>query len=287
MLGMTVRELRGGRLGSLLDEVDEHGAAALPAPRSPPDLRGYLELALRSGFPEPALHLAAETRSVWLDSYIEQLLTRDAEQLSSGRDPDRLRRYFEAVALNTAGVVTETTLYQAAGINRRTAVAYEQLLKNLFVIEWLPAWSSNRLKRLTRTPKRHLIDPSLAAVALRLDANAILRDGDLLGRMLDGFVTAQIRADAAVSQTLPRLHHLRQEDGRHEIDLLIEMRAQRVVAIEVKADAAPSSDAARHLRWLKHELGERFLLGIVFHTGPRRYEIEERIVAAPIATLWA
>lgn len=242
---------------------------------------------MQSGFPEPALRLTADTRAVWLDSYIEQLLTRDAEQVSGGRDPDRLRRYFTAVALNTAGVVAESTLYQAAGINRRTAVAYEQLLKNLLVLDALPAWSSNRLKRLTRAPKRHLIDPSLAAAALRLDVNAILRDGELLGRMLDSFVTAQIRAEAAISQALPRLHHLHQEDGRHEIDLLVELRARRLVAIEVKADAAPGMDAARHLRWLKQELGQRFLLGIVLHTGPRRFEIEDRIVAAPIATLWA
>ncbi len=146
------------------------------------------------------------------------------------------------------------------------------------VLEWLPSWSSNRLKRLVRVPKRHLIDPALAAAALRLDVNAILRDG---------FVTAQIRAQAAISPGRQRLYHVRSDQGRHEIDLLIEMGAQRAVAIEIEADAAPSLDAAEHLRWLKGELGERFVLGIVLHTGPRRYELEERIVAAPIGALWA
>jgi len=155
------------------------------------------------------------------------------------------------------------------------------------VLEWLPSWSSNRLKRLVRVPKRHLIDPALAAAALRLDVNAILRDGDMLGRIIDGFVTAQLRAQAAISPGRQRLYHVRSDQGRHEIDLLIEMGAQRAVAIEIKADAAPSLDAAKHLRWLKGELGERFVLGIVLHTGPRRYELEERIVAAPIGALWA
>ena len=33
--------------------------------------------------------------------------------------------------------------------------------------------------------------------------------------------------------------------------------------------------------------GARFLAGVVLHTGPRVYELEERILAAPICTLWA
>jgi hypothetical protein len=41
-----------------------------------------------------------------------------------------------------------------------------------------------------------------------------------------------------------------------------------------------------HLRWLREELGERFLAGVVLHTGPRIYELDEKIVAAPIAVLW-
>jgi hypothetical protein len=80
---------------------------------------------------------------------------------------------------------------------------------------------------------------------------------------------------------------LRQEQGRHEIDLLAEISATRVVGIEVKASAAPREDAARHLIWLRDQLGERFIRGAVLHTGSRTYEIDDRVVAAPIATLWA
>lgn len=46
----------------------------------------------------------------------------------------RLRRYFEGYALNTAGIVTERTLLESAGVDRRTALAYERLLTNLLVI---------------------------------------------------------------------------------------------------------------------------------------------------------
>jgi hypothetical protein len=54
-----------------------------------------------------------------------------------------------------------------------------------------------------------------------------------------------------------------------------------------KAGAAPTGGDARHLAWLRDELGERFAAGVVLHTGPRLYGLGERIVAAPICTLWA
>jgi predicted AAA+ superfamily ATPase len=203
-----------------------------------------------------------------------------------GRDPARFRRYFEAYALNTAGVVSDTTLYATGGVNRRTAVAYERLLTNLLVVESLPSWASNRLKRLVRSAKRYVVDPALVGACLRLDVDAVLRDGDLLGRLLDTLVAAQLRAELTVSETRPRLYHLRQEQGRHEVDLLAEFGARRVVAVEVKADSAPGERDAQHLGWLRDALGQRFVAGIVFHTGPRIYPLGDRLAAIPICALW-
>jgi hypothetical protein len=34
-------------------------------------------------------------------------------------------------------------------------------------------------------------------------------------------------------------------------------------------------------------LGDRFVAGVVLHTGPRVYTLGERIIAVPICTLWA
>ena len=285
MFGMTVREQHGLRGGvPFLDRVAA-GADLLPA-ADPPDLRGYVELALRGGFPEPALRLGESARQAWLESSIENLLTRDAEQVDGGRDPVRLRRYLEAYALNTAGIVDERTLFDAAGINRRTAQAYERLLGNLLVVEAVPAWTSNRLKRLVLMPKRHLVEPALAGAVLGLDTTLVLREGDLLGRLLDTFVVAQLRAELAVSATRPRLYHVRQQQGRLEVDLLAELAGGRMVAIEVKASAAPSPDSARHLATLRDLYPETFVAGIVLHTGPRTYRLGDSLFAVPISSLW-
>ncbi len=286
MHGMTVREILNGVDGpSPVDLLASTGE--LHRPSDPPDLRGYIDLALQSGFPDPALSMKAEGRRKWLQGYVDQLITRDAIELEPRRDPSRMRRYLEAYALNTAGIAAENTLLRAAEINRRTATAYERLLSDLFVVESMPAWSSNRLRRLSRGPKRYFLDPAIAAAALKMDADTVLRDGDMLGRLLDTFVTAQLRAECTHSSAGPTLYHLREEHGRREVDVVAELGMRGVIAFEVKATAAPDRDTSRHLAWLKDRLGDRFLAGVVFHTGRFPIKHDERIVAAPIASLWA
>jgi uncharacterized protein len=287
MYGLTVREILGPVAGEpFLGKLARADIEVFAMPADPPDLVGYVELALRGGFPDAALDLSAGARRAWLDGYLDQLLTRDPDGLEEHRDPHRLRLYFEALALNTAGLAHSKTLYDAAHIDRKTSLAYERLLTNLLVLDVLPAWTTNRLSRMTRTGKRYLVDPSLVAAALQLDKLAVLRDGDLLGRILDTFVLAQIRPEAALASPRPRLHHLRSRDSRHEIDLVAELFAGDVVAVEIKSTGAPQRSDARHLEWLRDRLGPRFLAGAVLHTGPRPFRLSERVFALPIATLW-
>jgi uncharacterized protein len=286
---MTIREQLGQVDGpTFFDRIA--AGEDLDAPAHSPDLRGYVDLALRSGFPTAALQLTGRARGAWLESYIDDLLTHDLEQLEEPggrhRDPERLRSYLEAYALNSAGVGEHKTIYDAAKVNKVTAVAYERLLTDLLIAEQVPAWTSNRLKRLVHRPKRYLIDSALMAATLRMNEQGIIGDGNVLGRLLDTFVVAQLRPEVAVSRTRPRLFHLRTEKGRQEIDLLAELGGQDVIAIEIKASAAPGASDARHLGWLRDQIEDRFIAGIVFHTGPRVFELDRKILAAPISVLW-
>jgi hypothetical protein len=232
------------------------------------------------------LRLPAAERAAWLDSYIDQLLTRDLAGLAARRDPGRMRAFFEAYALNTAGLVDRHTLYTATGVAKATGEAYEQLLRDLLVVDTLPAWWTNRLKRLARSPKRYVVDPSLALAAMRIDVAGLMADGDIVGRALDTLVVAQLRAEIPRCASRPRLFHLRQEGGRHEVDILVEYGGRRVFAFEVKATNAPERAHARHLSWLRDGLGDRFLGGAVLHTGQRTFHLDDRIVAAPVASLF-
>jgi hypothetical protein len=70
------------------------------------------------------------------------------------------------------------------------------------------------------------------------------------------------------------------------VDLLLEAPDGRVVGIEIKATSAPTRDMARHLSWLRDELGTTFVQGVLFHTGPRSFRLDDGITAMPICAIW-
>lgn len=252
----------------------------------PPDIAGYLDLAVAGGFPEPALRLDDAARGRWYDSYVQHVVKRDVLALLRRADPARVRRYLEAYALNSAGVVDDATLVRAAGINRRTATGYEAALSRLFVIDALPAWTSNRLTRMVRMPKRVVADTGLLLAAARLRRVDVTADPMLLGRVIETLVINQVQHELRALGMHDALFHLRDTNGRREVDLIIDLGAGRVVGIEVKSTVAPGPADARHLAWLRDSIGPAFVGGIVLHTGPYSTTLGDRLVALPIAALW-
>lgn len=286
LLGMTVREQTGQVAAEpLIDRLARMEDVSVPG--EPLDLRDYIDLALRSGFPEALEIRGATARQRWLEGYVDQIITRDPTGTVGARNPGQLLRYLEAYTLHSAGIVQAKSIYETAGIDKRTAASYEGVLENVFVVESLPAWRTNRIKRLTQMPKRYVLDAGLMAAILRADMTAILHDANLLGRVIDTFVASQLRGELEVCATRPRLYHLRDTDSRREVDIVAELSGERILAFEIKASSTATASDARHLAWLRDQLGDRFTGGVVFHTGPHVFPLGDRITAMPISAIWA
>ena len=287
MTGLTEREIdRHIEMPSFVDALLDERQPLL-AVSTTLDVADYVDLSLRGGFPEPALRLSQATRTDWFESYLEECFARDIPALRPIRDPARLRRLFTAMAANTAGVVDDKTLHDAAQLDRKTALVYESLFEAVGITDQVPSFTTNRLKRLTERPKRYVADLGLVGAVLSLDRGTVVRDGNLLGRIIETFVYTQLRAETAQALTQRgRLHHLRTEAGRQEIDVIIDLGPRGVIAIEVKAAGAPDHHDARHLRWLKSELGDQVTAAVILHTGGHGYALGEDVLALPIATLW-
>lgn len=288
MYGMTEREIAGvvnPARSSLINKLELDDAEAITLPDVKPDLRDYIEIALRGGFPGLALKDDVP-KDVWVDSYLDQLLSRDAHSLVANRVPQKLARYFEAVASSSAGIPEHKTLYDAAGINRLTADTYDELLSRLYITESIPAWSSNYINRLTKTPKRYVVDGALMASALGATTETVMADSDLLGRMIDTFAMSQIRPEIASDPRRIRQYHLRTKAGREEVDILLELPGRKLLAVEVKASASPSSSDGKHLRWLRDKFPDDFVTGVVLHTGTDVYRLDSKILAVPMCAFW-
>jgi uncharacterized protein len=291
MWGLAEREIErsvdGLMFADRIFEADPTTDLPLALPRERPDLAGYVDRLLASGFPEARARSSERTRIAWLDSYVDHLVGRDVALIADVRDPRKLRRYLRALASSTAGSPSAETLMQASELNRSTVDRYDALLERLFVTERVPAWSSNRLTRVTGRAKRYVCDPAIAASLLGADRRTILRDGDLLGRLVDTFVAAQLRPELALGRMPIEMLHLRSRDDR-EIDIILERRDGRVVAIEVKAANAVDLHDARHLIWARDRLAaNEFVAGVVMYTGEHVVRLADRIWAVPICALWA
>ena len=70
---MTERELVGKAHDRPFFDRLADGDEPFTVQADPPDLRGYIELAARSGFPRAAFTSSSRTRRMWLRSYLHDL----------------------------------------------------------------------------------------------------------------------------------------------------------------------------------------------------------------------
>ncbi len=269
---------------SLLDRL----AAADPplgAIADAPNVLGYVDRALRGSFPVPARMRSAVASRSWYSTYAKQIAARDASSSLPRADAGRFGAYLRSYALHVAGVADHASIFRAAGVTRTTADGYDAILHRLYVAASLPPWiPGSPIARLAKRPKRFLADAALAAAAAGLTRDDILADGVQLGRLIESFVFTQLRAEPSVDD---EICHLRTEKGRQEIDFIVPLGGGRVLALEVKSASAVGPDDARHLAWLRDEIGDDFVFGAVLHSGSIGFMLGERIAALPIAAFWS
>ena len=265
-------------------------------------LPGYVDEILRSGFPG-IRQIAPRARALQLDSYLSRVVDRDlAENGMSVRRPAALRAWLAGYAAATSTDASYTAILDAATAGdsdkpvRQTADAYREHLERLFLLDPLPAWipSFSPLRRLTHTPKHHLVDPALAARLVGVHAEGLLRGegqrvrsradtGTWLGALFESLVVQSVRIYADAVQAA--VGHLRTKSTEHEIDLIVERGDRSIIAIEIKLSATVDDKDVRHLTWLRGQLPDRVLEAVVINTGEYAFRRADGVAVIPLALL--
>jgi hypothetical protein len=177
-------------------------------------------------------------------------------------------------------------LARSAGLDRATVRTYLTYLDTVFLTTEVLPWPASLTSRLSKTPEVFLTDSGLAAHLLGTSASDLRRVGHpALGGLAETFVHAELMRLRTVSEIPVSIWQFRENDNR-EIDFILEGPGGTVVGIEVKATTSPGADSAKHLRWLRDRLGERFAAGVVLHFGQRASSFGDRIHALPVSALW-
>ena len=218
-------------LASLLDGGD---CSAGPSAATIADV---VEALCRGGWPRH-LGMSPPKAQSLCRAYLQEVARADIPRL--GRTlhrPEAVLRLLASMSRNIATEAAATTLSKdTAGDDApsRAAVAeYLEALRRVYVVEDLPAWAVHLKSRarLRRSPKRHLVDPSLAAATLRAGPERLWRDLGYLGQAFESLVVRDLRVYADAGDAA--VYHYRDSNG-HEIDAVVEHGDGRWLAVEVK-----------------------------------------------------
>lgn len=243
------------------------------------------ERVIAGGFPEALTRQAGERRDAWFRSYITSLLQRDVRDLANIEGLTDLPRLLGLLAARSGALMNISEISRAAGIALSTLRRYLALLEATFIVQPLPAWSTNMGKRFVKSPKIHLLDSGLAAHLRGDNSAAALAQSANLGPLLETFAVQEVRKLLGWSSQSATPYHFRTSTGQ-EVDLVLEAPGQRVAGIEIKASASVTSADFNGLRILAEAAGDKFVQGIVLYLGEQRLPFGDRLWALPIASLW-
>ena len=194
-------------------------------------------------------------------------------------------RLLSLLAARVGSLLNMSELSRSCGIPNSTLKRYLSLLQATFLFQPLPAWSSNRGKRLIKSSKIHLIDSGLTAYLTGVTGQSLDRDPVFYGHLLENFVVNELRKQAGWSDTRVEMHHYRTTAGR-EVDILLEDAAGDLVGVEVKASATVVRKDFLGLDALAEDAGKRFVRGIVLYTGNESVSFTESYLALPVSAIW-
>ena len=256
------------------------------------DLDGLARMIVRGGWPATLDASHTDARD-YVTDYLALLTQADLSRaLGVRRDPVRVRQFLGSIARNVATDVSLSTIVADVGeaggrLNRDTAAVYLDALNRLMIIEDQPAWAT-ALKdsaTLRKAPKRHFVDPSLAAAALGATEVTLVREPKTLGSLFESLVIRDLRVYAASEGG--EVYHYRDSAGR-EIDAVVRY-PDGWVACGIKLGTGSVDAAADALRRAVAQVatqtvGEAQALVVITGAGPG-YRRPDGVDVVPITAL--
>lgn len=263
------------------------------AQRSPSSLKDLIEIVCRGGWPGD-LHLPLNAAMLTRADYLDEISRADISRLDGiSRDATKVNRLIRSLARNVARSASVRTLASDVGgkappMDSDTVSGYLAALRRLMVIEEQPAWSPRLRSRsvLRKSPKRHFVDPSLAAAALGATPDLLLQDLKFFGVLFESMVYRDI-AIYARSCGADVFHY--RDNTNLEVDMLVQDRRGTWCAFEVKLGTGQVDKAADSLHRLRNRLdlaalGEPATLGVIVGSG-YGYRRPDGICVVPIGAL--
>ena len=214
-------------------------------------LRDLTFLASRGGWPETLNIEDKQKQLIVASSYFDNICRDDAYNIDGVKRDSKL---FEAIlrsySRNISTLVSNTKIIadieeNYGKISEPTFYSYITVLKNLFVIDNVPAWAPNirSKQKIRKTEKKEFIDPSIAVAGLNVTPEMLVYDLETFGFI---FETLCIRDLKVYSAPLGG-KVLYYNDGTLEVDCVLQIADGRYGLIEFKLGEKRIDEGAQTL----------------------------------------
>ena len=173
--------------------------------------------------------------------YYDVVVTDDIFSLKDiplRKDEQKARKLMRSYARNVSIPAADETLREDCAttdesFDKDVFAKYLNALRNLYVIDELPAWNPNlRSKTAIRTKEtRHFVDPSIGAAALGITPEGIFKDITTFGFLFESLVVHDLRV---YTDTLGAHLYKYRDSKKREADAVIQFSDGSWALIEVK-----------------------------------------------------
>lgn len=180
-------------------------------------------------------------------SYLQTYIQRDVRTLKGIENLHTFSRFLGLCAGRIGQILNLTSLANDTGISVNTAKAWLSLLEASFIIYQMQPYYKNFSKRLIKSPKLYFYDTGVACSLLKLTNPEMIHTHYLYGSLFENLVISEFIKIQSHSGRQPSVYYWRESNGM-EIDCIIELENNELLALEIKGGQTFTKDYLKNLR---------------------------------------
>lgn len=260
------------------------------------DLSEIAYLCCRGGWPKATM----QDKEIALDraeDYYQAIVNFDIARASKiSVNPYRIKKLlrsyarFQGCQTSVNAITEDMKSGEADTLDSRTVQNYLDTLKQIYVIEDMPAWNPNlRSKSAIRTTEtRYFSDPSIATSSLGIGPQDLINDLNTFGFIFETLCVRDLRVYA--ESLGGEVYHFRDSNGL-ECDAVIHFRNGKYGLIEIKLGGDKLiEEGVKNLLKLKNKIdtekmGQPSFMMVLTATGDFAFQRADGVHVVPINTL--
>ena len=268
-------------------QKEEHGVLEALLQTGADDFSGFGDgsvpalsrLMWRGGMPG-LLDLPDQLIPDFFTGYMRTYIERDVRSISEISNLTLFSRFVRLLSALSAQEVNSNELGRDLGIDRTTAVRWENICEASYQWIKIPPFNRNPVKRISGKSKGYFVDTGFLCNLQGIFSPEILVSHPLYGHIFETFVVMEVVKRINAWHAGPNLYHYRAYSGA-EVDLLLEYNG-KVYPLEIKITTHPTKKDSKGITSFKETFpSENIGTAIVACNTPTPYKLADDVWAVP------